>query len=110
MTDKTMLPEDFHRRTPKEQREIKDTTRKMLDLIRKGRDVVMVGVTEKIPFINGTDAGSLHPGPPVYMPWDEFVALRLCPHRSRKVIMLDPGESPVRNAMHYVLRKMQEGN
>lgn len=107
--DLTMLPTDFLKMTPKDQRAVRDRVRKMLALTQKGRDVAMIGVTETIPFKDGTPEGSLHPDRPYYIPWDEFTTLRLCPQRSNKVLLLDHAENPVRNATSAAIRMMLKG-
>lgn len=75
--------------------------RKRLELFLRGRQVILIGLTRRIPFKDGSYSGHLETGVPYRIAADEFIAIKMDPTRSRYVVVLEPNA----NDLFYVTQR-----
>jgi hypothetical protein len=101
------IPDNFNRLNSKQRNFVRNTIKANLTEACAGRDTVVIGVTETIPFRDGTAAGSLTPVHAYNIAWFEFAALKLDPARSSKVLLLDP--SIMKVSMMHAIKQVAAG-
>jgi hypothetical protein len=83
------MPPDARRLNPKAYNELRNRVAAHVELFLRGRETVVIGVTEPVPFMDGTDHGQLHTGTPYRVAAIEFKAMKMDPTRSSKIVVLE---------------------